>query len=50
MLLGGKLEAFTQLVYNYPSLSEMYAQAALNGLEHWERWKTMNGAPSTAAE
>lgn len=43
MLLGGKLDAFTQLVYNYPSLSEMYAQAALNGLEHWERWKTMNG-------
>lgn len=41
MLAGGSLETFTRLVYNYPTLSEMYAQAAFNGLEHWERWKTM---------
>ena len=30
---GGTLEAFTQAVYNYPSLSEAYKSAALNGLE-----------------
>jgi NAD(P) transhydrogenase len=36
---GGALETFTQTIYTYPSLSDLYAQAAFNGLEQWERWK-----------
>lgn len=39
MTTGGTLETFTQLVYNYPSLSDLYAEAAYNGLSQWERWK-----------
>jgi len=34
---GGTLEAFTQAVYNYPTLSEAFASAALDGLERWQR-------------
>jgi len=34
---GGTLDAFTQAVYNYPSLSEAYAAAALDGLERLKR-------------
>jgi NAD(P) transhydrogenase len=34
---GGTLEAFTQAVYNYPTLSEAFAAAALDGLERWQR-------------
>lgn len=30
---GGTLDAFTQAVYNYPTLSEAYKSAALDGLE-----------------
>lgn len=39
MAAGGTLAAFTRTVYNYPTLSSLYAQAAANGLEAWERWK-----------
>jgi NAD(P) transhydrogenase len=39
MAAGGPLETFTQTMYNYPTLSDLYPQAAYNGLEHWERWK-----------
>jgi NAD(P) transhydrogenase len=39
MMTGGALETFTQIVYNYPSLSDLYAEAAYNGLIQWERWK-----------
>ncbi len=34
---GGTLDAFTQAVYNYPTLSEVYKAAALDGLERL-RW------------
>lgn len=40
MQAGGALDAFAQTVYNYPTLSALYAQAAFNGLEAWERWKS----------
>jgi NAD(P) transhydrogenase len=30
---GGTLDAFTQAVYNYPTLSEAYKSAAFDGLE-----------------
>jgi NAD(P) transhydrogenase len=39
MATGGTLETFTRTVYNYPTLSALYSQAADNGLEAWERWK-----------
>ncbi len=39
MMTGGTLDVFTQMVYSYPSLSDLYTQAAYNGLEHWERWR-----------
>jgi NAD(P) transhydrogenase len=34
---GGTLAAFTQAVYNYPSLSEAYKAAALDGLDRLQR-------------
>lgn len=34
---GGTLAAFTQAVYNYPTLSEAYKAAALDGLERLQR-------------
>ncbi|MEP7355856.1 MAG: Si-specific NAD(P)(+) transhydrogenase [Anaerolineales bacterium] len=34
---GGTLEAFTQVVYNYPTLSEAYKAAALDGLAALQR-------------
>jgi NAD(P) transhydrogenase len=43
MAAGGTLETFTRTVYNYPTLSALYAQAAFNGLEAWERWKQRQG-------
>lgn len=39
MMTGGTLETFTEIIYNYPSLSDLYAEAAYNGLSQWERWK-----------
>lgn len=36
---GGTIDTFTQLTYNYPTLSDLYADAAYNGLQQWERWK-----------
>ncbi len=44
MAAGGTLDVFTQTVYNYPTLSALYAQAAFNGLEHWTRWQQRQGA------
>ena len=41
---GGALEAFTQAVYNYPTLSEAYKAAALDGLERL-RWTDGNSLP-----
>lgn len=43
MAAGGALDVFARTVYNYPTLSALYAQAALNGLEAWERWKERQG-------
>lgn len=43
MMTGGTLETFTQIVYNYPSLSDLYAEAAYNGLIQWERWRQKQG-------
>ncbi len=34
---GGTLDSFTQAVYNYPTLSEAYKAAALDGLERLSR-------------
>jgi NAD(P) transhydrogenase len=34
---GGTLDAFTQAVFNYPTLSEAYRAAALDGLDHLRR-------------
>ena len=34
---GGTLDTFTQAVYNYPTLSEAYKAAALDGLERVKR-------------
>ena len=34
---GGTLDAFIQAVYNYPTLSEAYQAAALDGLERWQQ-------------
>jgi NAD(P) transhydrogenase len=39
MKTGATLETFTQLIYNYPTLSDLYEQAAYNGLQQWERWR-----------
>lgn len=48
MASGGTLAAFTQMVYNYPTLSALYSQAALNGLEVWERWRQAQAGPAEA--
>jgi len=37
MASGGTLDVFIQAVYNYPSLSEAYKSAALDGLERWQQ-------------
>ena len=34
---GGTLDVFIQAVYNYPTLSEAYQAAALDGLERWQQ-------------
>ncbi len=34
---GGTLDSFIQAVYNYPTLSEAYQAAALDGLERWRQ-------------
>ncbi len=39
MMTGGTLDTFTEIVYNYPSLSDLYAEAAYNGLIQLARWK-----------
>ncbi|MBP7694748.1 MAG: hypothetical protein KA764_22690, partial [Anaerolineales bacterium] len=39
MASGGTLETFTQTIYNYPTLSALYSQAASHGLEVWQRWR-----------
>jgi NAD(P) transhydrogenase len=41
MATGGTLDAFTQAVYNYPTLSEAYKSAALDGLERLRRAKDL---------
>jgi hypothetical protein len=46
---GGTINAFIRAVYNYPSLSEAYTAAALDGLEICEaqRASNTNGGLST---
>ena len=38
MLVNGGIDAFIQLVYNYPTLAELYKYAAYDGLENLEEW------------
>ena len=35
MLTGGKIDAFIEAVYNYPTLSDSYQYAAYDGLDKW---------------
>ncbi len=36
MLANGKIDAFIQSVYNYPTLADLYKYAAYDGLKKWE--------------
>ncbi|MGH2524101.1 MAG: FAD-dependent oxidoreductase, partial [Anaerolineales bacterium] len=42
MAANGKIDAFIQAVYNYPTLSDSYKYAAYDGLGKWERWPAAN--------
>ncbi len=39
---GAVIDDLAEPPYAYPSLASLYAQAAYNGLDHWERWKEWN--------
>ena len=36
MTLGGTVETFIEMVFNYPTLSETYKYAAYDALGRWE--------------
>ena len=45
LALGGMIDVFAQAVYNYPTLSDMYKVAALDGLEKWD-WHQKKQRPA----
>jgi NAD(P) transhydrogenase len=42
MLAGGRIDAFIEAVYNYPTLSDSYQYAAYDGLNKHAKWLELN--------
>jgi NAD(P) transhydrogenase len=44
---GGTIERFTDMVFNYPTLSELYKRAAYDGYENLSQWEVLD-TPATS--